>query len=235
MKKDVSDNIEKNNDTIVTEDIENTENQDTTEDIENIKVQEEDLEIKALDEIENMQLGERNSDLKKPNDMNNRTKEPGIRRPQTEIPPINEPQERKIRERPSIERPQQSSPISNFPPRNYQPYDRSPNRFSNRSPVRPPFEERPPFGESQGNMPSGPPPRMVPRRTQTESRLFAVDPGAIWQCRYRYTYLWLENGASFWAWIMYVGRRSIAGYRWIGYRWIYFGTDLDNISEFICY
>lgn len=86
----------------------------------------------------------------------------------------------------------------------------------------------------RGQMPQGPPPDNIPRRSSSSSRLYAVDPGAIYYCRYKYTYIWLENGRSFWAWLTYVGRRSIAGYRWVGYRWVYFGTDLDNISDFVC-
>ncbi len=79
--------------------------------------------------------------------------------------------------------------------------------------------------------PSGPPPKQVP---QVTPGLTAVDPGAIRRCRYRFVYIWLENGRSFWAWLTFVGRRSIAGYRWIRNRWVYFGTDLRNISDFYC-
>lgn len=97
------------------------------------------------------------------------------------------------------------------------------------------FPDGPTQGPSRGEMPQGPPPDIVPRRDSRSSRLYAVDPGAIYNCRYKYTYIWLENGRSFWAWLTYVGRRSVAGYRWIGFRWVYFGTDLNNISDFICY
>lgn len=95
-----------------------------------------------------------------------------------------------------------------------------------------PFDDGP-IGK---DMPSGPPPRRKPeKRFSDDSRLYAIDPRSIRNCRYKYTYIWLEDGSSFWAWLVYVGRRSVSGYRWIGYRWIYFGTDLDNISSFVCY
>jgi hypothetical protein len=64
---------------------------------------------------------------------------------------------------------------------------------------------------------------------------YAVDPGAIRRCLYRYVYIWLENGRSFWAWLTFVGRTSVAGWRWNGYRWVYFGIDLSDIEAFVCY
>ena len=60
----------------------------------------------------------------------------------------------------------------------------------------------------------------------------AIDAGAIKPCKYMYVYIWLENGTSFWAWLTYVGKRSVAGYKWNGNRWVYFGTDLRCIQSF---
>ncbi|KNY28883.1 hypothetical protein [Pseudobacteroides cellulosolvens] len=100
----------------------------------------------------------------------------------------------------------------------------------------------PPFGPPsmmQGGAsrpPSGPPPSFVPQQSQTQGvGIFAVDPGAIRPCTFRYIYIWLNTGESFWAWLVYVGRRSAAGWRWTGFRWIYFGVDLRNIESFVCY
>lgn len=96
---------------------------------------------------------------------------------------------------------------------------------------------RPPLGPGgqpgQGGQagPPGRPPSYTPERAPT---LTAVDPGSIRRCRYKFTYLWLKNGQQYWAYITFVGRRSIAGYRWLGYRWVYFGTDLRNIESFVC-
>lgn len=90
----------------------------------------------------------------------------------------------------------------------------------------------PPFGGAQeGGPPSSPPPSYTPQESPS---LFAVDPGAIRGCLYRYTFVWLNNGSSFWFYPTYVGRDSIAGYRWRGFRWVYYGTDLRRIRSFRC-
>lgn len=100
----------------------------------------------------------------------------------------------------------------------------------------------PPFGTpgvSPGTFsgpPPGPPPSITPQQAQAQTvGVYAVDPGAIRPCTYRYVYIWLNTGERFWAWLVFVGRRSAAGWRWTGFRWIYFGVDLRNIESFICY
>lgn len=45
---------------------------------------------------------------------------------------------------------------------------------------------------------------------------FAVDPGAISFCLFRNTFIWLNNGARFWYYPIFVGPRSVAGFRWNG-------------------
>jgi len=115
-------------------------------------------------------------------------------------------------------------------------------------PFGPPFQQPgfqpsgPPFGAPAGGQqqgpPSGPPPSFIPQQAQAQSLgagVFAVDPGAIIPCRFRFVYLWLRNGQQFWAWLVFVGRRSAAGWRWNGFRWVYFGVDLNNIQSFVCY
>lgn len=81
--------------------------------------------------------------------------------------------------------------------------------------------------------PGGPPPSFTPSKSGPQ--LKAVEPGAIRFCRYRYSYIWLDNGRSFWAWLTFVGRRSVAGWRWNGRRWVYFGIDTRRIESFVCY
>lgn len=102
----------------------------------------------------------------------------------------------------------------------------------------PPFggggQQFPPFGGGGGQQagaPSTPPPSYTP---QESPQLYAVDPGAIRGCLYRFTYVWLNNGNSFWFYPTYVGRTSVAGYRWRGFRWEYFGIDLNRIRSFRC-
>ncbi|MEH7085982.1 transporter [Neobacillus drentensis] len=91
----------------------------------------------------------------------------------------------------------------------------------------------PPYGGGPhyGGAPTGPPPTFIPHETVG---LYAVDPGGIRHCLYRYTYIWLRNGRNFWYYPTYVGRTSIAGYRWSGYHWEYYGMDLSRIRSFSC-
>ncbi|WP_243557931.1 hypothetical protein [Priestia megaterium] len=74
-----------------------------------------------------------------------------------------------------------------------------------------------------------PPPSVIP-----QPPLFAVDPGAISGCLYRYTYIWPRNGRPYWFYPTFVGRRSVAGYRWTGSFWVYAGVDVNQIREFQC-
>lgn len=80
--------------------------------------------------------------------------------------------------------------------------------------------------------PTVPPPQFVP---QMQSSTFAVDPGGIRRCLYRNTYIWLNNGEQFWFFPVFVGRTSVAGFRWFGFFWGYFGIDLRRISSFACF
>jgi hypothetical protein len=113
------------------------------------------------------------------------------------------------------------------------------------TPPRPPFgPPGGPQGGPQGGPPSGPPPSFVPKKSQAQVHGFggpggispqAIDSGAIRRCRFRFVYIWLRNGNSFWAWLTFVGPRSAAGYRWNGRRWVYFGVDLRRIESFVCF
>ncbi|MFC6331877.1 collagen-like protein [Paenibacillus septentrionalis] len=80
--------------------------------------------------------------------------------------------------------------------------------------------------------PTAPPPQFVP---QMQASTFAVDPGAIRGCLFRNTYVWLNNGQQFWFFPVFVGRTSVAGFRWFGFNWGYFGTDLNQIRSFTCF
>ncbi|WP_419956379.1 hypothetical protein ACN6MT_04745 [Neobacillus niacini] len=86
-------------------------------------------------------------------------------------------------------------------------------------------------GQQQGGPPASPPPSYTPQESPS---LFAVDPGAIRGCLYRFTFVWLNNGNSFWFYPTFVGRDSVAGYRWRRFRWEYYGTDLRRIRSFRC-
>ncbi|GGA77733.1 hypothetical protein [Ornithinibacillus halotolerans] len=90
-----------------------------------------------------------------------------------------------------------------------------------------------PGGGGQQGAPTSPPPSFTPQQPQFQ--LFAVDPGAIRGCLFRFTYIWLENGNSFWFYPTFVGRNSVAGFRWRGFRWVYFGIDLNRVRSFQCF
>ena len=86
----------------------------------------------------------------------------------------------------------------------------------------------------QQGPPSGPPPDFIPTEQPTP---FAVDPGAISFCLFNFTYLWLINGEQFWAYLVFVGRNSVAGWRYHSRRrrWSYFGMHLREIRSFQCF
>ncbi|MGA6840501.1 transporter [Priestia megaterium] len=89
----------------------------------------------------------------------------------------------------------------------------------------------PSFGGQQA--PTAPPPAFIPQ--QQISTPFAVDPGAISLCLFRNTYIWLRNGSSFWYFPIFVGPRSVAGFRWNGRFWTIFGIDTRRIVSFTCF
>ena len=97
-----------------------------------------------------------------------------------------------------------------------------------------PFQEESYYhsAERQSGPPTSPPPSFVPPQ-QVEA--YAVDPGGIARCVFSYTYVWLRGFEQFWFYPTFVGRNSVSGYRWTGYRWVYFGIDLRQIQSFTCY
>lgn len=86
-----------------------------------------------------------------------------------------------------------------------------------------------------GAPPSGPPSFIPTQSIQAQS----VAPGSIRNCLFRYVYIWQSNGEQYWIYLTFVGRDSIAGYRWFGRGpfgfWIYFGLDLRRVNQFFCY
>lgn len=89
-----------------------------------------------------------------------------------------------------------------------------------------------PGGGAQVGPPTTPPPNFVPQSAQFQP--FAIDSGAIRGCLFRFTYVWLRRN-SFWFYPTFVGRNSVAGFRWNGFRWVYFGIDLNRIESFQCF
>ncbi|OUB66431.1 transporter [Bacillus thuringiensis serovar zhaodongensis] len=88
-------------------------------------------------------------------------------------------------------------------------------------------------GQYSSQAPTVPPPSFIPQ--QSTASPFAVDPGAISFCLFRNTYIWLSNGEQFWYYPIFVGPRSVAGFRWNGRFWTMFGVDTRRIISFTCF
>ncbi|WP_248513288.1 hypothetical protein [Sporosarcina sp. NCCP-2222] len=90
-------------------------------------------------------------------------------------------------------------------------------------------------GQGGNQAPTSPPPNFTP--SYPEQQLFRVDPGGIRGCLYRYTFIWTSRNRGFWFFPTFVGRTSVAGFRWRSRtrRWEYFGIDLDRIEAFTCF
>jgi len=89
----------------------------------------------------------------------------------------------------------------------------------------------------KGGPPSAPPSftPSQPKAQQFGATPLAVDPGAIRPCIYSFVYIWPRRGNGFWAWLVFVGPRSVAGFRFTRNNWRYFGMDLRDIRSFQCY
>ncbi|WP_240315703.1 hypothetical protein [Sporosarcina sp. PTS2304] len=87
----------------------------------------------------------------------------------------------------------------------------------------------------QAMAPTSPPPSQTP--SYPEFQTFAVDPGAISGCLFRFTYVWTSRSRGFWFYPTFVGRTSVAGFQWNSrrYRWEYLGIDLQRIDAFRCF
>lgn len=89
------------------------------------------------------------------------------------------------------------------------------------------------------NIPPQAPPPFIPSKTglgvQKNFAIANVSPKSIIPCRFKFTYIWQRNGRSYWAFITNVDRYSISGWRFMFFRWVYFGLDLKRIDSFICY
>ncbi|MFS0688865.1 hypothetical protein AB1K89_06450 [Sporosarcina sp. 179-K 8C2 HS] len=93
-------------------------------------------------------------------------------------------------------------------------------------------------GQGGQQVPTSPPPNYTPSYPGgNQPQLFAVDPGAIRGCLFRYTFVWTSRRNGFWYFPTFVGRTSVAGYRWRPNRrrWEFFGIDLNRIEQFTCF
>ncbi|MEC0184255.1 transporter [Paenibacillus peoriae] len=97
----------------------------------------------------------------------------------------------------------------------------------------PPGPMGPPGPGLQAQAPTAPPPQFTPPRPLVTAH--AIDPLAISGCLFRNTFIWLTNGQRFWMYPVFVGRTSVAGFRWNGRFWTYFGIDTNRIEAFSCF
>ena len=126
-------------------------------------------------------------------------------------------------------------PMPTVPPRPAPHPPRPPHVQPHPMPVVPP---RPPmpgpghnFNPNSGSAPRFAPPAFTPQRAPG---LRAVDPRAISRCLYSNTYVWLSNRQEFWFFPTFVGRKSIAGYRWMHRHWVFMGFGLNMVDSFFC-
>lgn len=89
-----------------------------------------------------------------------------------------------------------------------------------------------PYGP-QAQAPTAPPPQFTPPKPLVTA--YAIDPLAISGCLFRNTFVWLTNGERFWLYPVFVGRTSVAGFRWNGRFWTYYGVDTNRIESFSCF
>ncbi|NTU27380.1 hypothetical protein HPX95_14530 [Bacillus tequilensis] len=91
-----------------------------------------------------------------------------------------------------------------------------------------------------GSAPQGPPPSQIPAKPQKpqgpQGAVLLVEPVTIRPCLFRFTYVWLTNGRSFWFYPITLGRRSVGGFYWDASRrrWIYFALDTNLIDVVSC-
>ncbi len=115
------------------------------------------------------------------------------------------------------------------------PYVRCPHQQSMARQLPWPTALGPPPGTSP---PIGPPPGITPKKLYSALK---VDPAGIAPCRLQFAYVWIKDikGSTgpkeFWTYIVYVGLSSVAGFRWTGSQWLFWGADLNNIDTFTCY
>jgi len=81
--------------------------------------------------------------------------------------------------------------------------------------------------------PHSAPPRNMPRRPgHGRGRPRPIDVAALRPTLRRIVYIWLRNGDGFWFFPTFVGPRTIAGFRWSRFGWMYTGIDINRIESF---
>jgi len=129
------------------------------------------------------------------------------------------------------------------------------------TPQQPPFIETqprtmpgtPPSFPGMGDMPRTAPPNFIPEAPGMQRGPMAgpgqmpyefgrrypedhqVRPRDLRRCLYRFTFIWLNNGNSFWFFPTFVGNQFVQGFRWRQNRWEYDRINLRRIFFFRCF
>ena len=94
----------------------------------------------------------------------------------------------------------------------------------------------PPFGPpegppSYGKPPMGPPPNFLPSQPGWQRGHSGIRP-----CLFKNTYMWLDNGRSFWFYPILVTGDMVTGFRWSTRNgWRTRTINLNNIWTFQCF
>ncbi len=117
--------------------------------------------------------------------------------------------------------------------------DNRPPIRDNRPPIRdnqPPIRDnRPPFAPPAGGIPRPSAPRSAP--PSFSPRIPDRQGGArgMRNCLNRNTFIWLDNGNSFWFFPTFVGRQAVIGFSWRGFGWILQRINLERVRSFQCF
>lgn len=90
--------------------------------------------------------------------------------------------------------------------------------------------------------PDYPPPPFIPSISKAKAEGRTIVPGtgmiypyAVSHCKFKYTYVWLNNGSHFWTKPILINQKSIYCWIWNGSCWIYHELTIPSIYSFMCY
>ncbi|MCM8710266.1 hypothetical protein M2651_04400 [Clostridium sp. SYSU_GA19001] len=97
------------------------------------------------------------------------------------------------------------------------------------------------YNDNTPDMPKSPPPNLIPDKDKAHALGFEKTPGinlvlpaTVMPCLYSFTYIWLNNKASFWAKPVAIKQTAIICWIWNGVKWYSSELQLRDIDSFIC-
>lgn len=92
------------------------------------------------------------------------------------------------------------------------------------------------------NSPEIPPPNLVPLKDKGKAEgntkipgKNIIAPSSLNHCLFKFTYIWLDNGLSFWSKPVAITNESVFAWVWNGVSWNYINIYLYLINTFLCY